>query len=98
MKSKLVPIIIAVCGAISISCSAQTDSTGKGKVGTAINKVGNKTAHVAVSGASAIKDKKFSSKVGPQGQAIYINKHDHYYYINGRGRKIYVSKSKLKDA
>ncbi len=81
-----------------MTCSAQSDSTGKGKVGTAINKAGNKTAQVAVSGASAIKDKKFASKVGPQGQTIYINKNDHYYYINGRGRKVYVSKSRLRNA
>lgn len=94
---KILFTIIPAC-LITIGCLAQNDSTGKGKVGTAINKAGNKTAQVAVSGASVVADKKYAAKVGPQGQTIYINKNDHYYYVNGRGRKVYVSKSRLKNA
>jgi hypothetical protein len=94
-KKFLSALSLAFC-LISVNCMAQSDSSGKGKVGTAINKIGNKTAHVAVSGASVVADKKYAAKVGPQGQTIYINKNDHYYYVNGRGKKVYVSKSKLK--
>jgi len=58
--------------------------------------VGNKTAEVAVKGASEIKDKKLKDKVGPDGQTIYIDKYSNYYWVNDKGRKIYVSKSGLK--
>jgi hypothetical protein len=95
MKKHL--FVIAGLCLCTVVASAQTDSSGKGKVGTAINKAGNKTAQVAVKGTSGIVDKKYAGKVGPNGQTIYINKHDHYYYVNGRGKKIYVSKARLKD-
>lgn len=70
---------------------------GKGKVGRTINKIGNKTAHVAVKGASAVSDKVYDGKVAPNGQTVYINKNSHYYYVNTRGKKVYISKSRLKN-
>lgn len=76
---------------------AQDTPAEKGKVGKAINKVGNKTAEVSVKAASAVVDKKYDGKVGPQGQAIYINKDSRYYYVNKRGKKVFVSKMKLRD-
>lgn len=59
------------------------------------SKVGNKTAHIASSGAAAVTDKKFDSKVGPQGQTIYIDKNSYYYYVNSKGRHVYVKESAL---
>lgn len=82
---------------LSFQLAAQTKTQADGKVGTTINKIGNKTAQVAVKGASAITDRKYEGKVGPDGQTIYINKHSHYYYVDGRGKKVYISKAKLKD-
>lgn len=76
---------------------SQKDSTKRGKVGAALNKAGNATAHVAVSGVSAVKDKKYKSKVGPEGQTIYIDKNSHYYYVDGRGKKVYLKKAELKN-
>ena len=94
---KKLSILLAFAMAISFQAISQKDSTKRGKVGTAINKAGNTTAHVAVSGASAIKDKKYKSKVGPDGQTIYIDKNSRYYYVDGRGKKTYIKKSLLKD-
>jgi hypothetical protein len=59
--------------------------------------VGNKTAEVASKGASAVADKKYDEKVGPQGQTIYIDKNSYYYYVNKKGHHIYVPKTKLVD-
>ncbi|OOQ57439.1 hypothetical protein [Mucilaginibacter pedocola] len=59
------------------------------------SKVGNKTAEIASKGASAVADKKYDSKVGPQGQTIYIDKNSYYYYVDGKGRHIYVKESAL---
>ena len=66
---------------------------GKKKAGKT---VGNKTAEVASKGAARVKDKKSDSWVGPQGQTIYIDDAGKYYWINGKGKHIYVSESALK--
>ena len=34
--------------------------------------------------------------MGPEGQTIYIDDLGKYYWINGKGKKIYVSESALK--
>ena len=95
MKKLTVLLIFGM--AISIHAFSQSDSTAKGKVGETVNKAGNKSAQVAVSGTAAITDKKYADKVGPKGQTIYIDKHSKYYYVDGRGKKVYVTKSQLKD-
>lgn len=59
------------------------------------SKVGNKTAEIASKGAAGISDKKYGSKVGPNGQTIYIDKNSYYYYVNSKGRHIYVKESAL---
>jgi len=43
-----------------------------------------------------VTDKKSDEWVGPQGQTIYIDDGGKYYWINGKGKKIYVSESALK--
>ncbi|MDT3403329.1 hypothetical protein [Mucilaginibacter terrae] len=70
---------------------------GKGAtaVGHAGKKTGQKTAELAVKGTSAVVDKKYDSKVGPQGQTIYIDKNSAYYYVNKKGQHIYVKESAL---
>ena len=59
-------------------------------------KVGNKTASIASKGAARVTDKKSDAWVGPDGQTIYIDDLDRYYWVNGRGKRIYVSESALK--
>ncbi len=90
-------LLVGVAAFVSIETMAQTDTSSKGKVGNTINKIGNKTAQIAVKTTSSMKDKKYASKVGPDGQTIYINKDSKYYYVDARGKKIFISKDKLKD-
>lgn len=60
-------------------------------------KVGHKTSELAAKGAAAVVDKKYDSKVGPEGQTIYINKNSHYYYVNKKGHRVYVKRSALRN-
>jgi hypothetical protein len=57
---------------------------------------GNKTAEVASKGASRVHDNKSDAWVGPEGQTIYVDDGNKYYWINGSGKHIYVSESALK--
>jgi hypothetical protein len=57
---------------------------------------GNKTAEVTKKGVARVTDKKSDQWVGPAGQTIYIDDLGKYYWINGKGKKIYVSESALK--
>lgn len=59
-------------------------------------KAGNKTAEVASKGKANVTDKKSDEWVGPQGQTIYVDDGSKYYWINGKGKRIYVSQAALK--
>jgi len=76
------------------------DRTAK-KVGNATastaKKVGNGTASTASKLASKVTDKVYKDKVGPDGQKIYIDNHAKYYYVDDKGKKIYVLEAELKD-
>lgn len=65
------------------------------KVDRTATKVGHKTAEVAVHGTAAVVDKRYGGKYGPHGEDIYINKSSHYYYVDKRGHKVYLTKAHL---
>ncbi|CAL1520707.1 hypothetical protein [Chitinophaga sp. MM2321] len=65
------------------------DSTAK--------KIGHKTASVAVKGASAVTDKIYKGKEGPNGETVYINKNDKKYIVDEKGKKVYLKKSQIHD-
>ena len=90
--------ILLLSAAVLFTVQSFAQNTEKGKVGKTINKAGNKTAEIAVKGASKVGDKEYKGKVGPGGQTIYINKNSKYYYVNKRGAKVYVSKARLRNA
>jgi hypothetical protein len=64
-------------------------------VGKGAKAVGRKTSEVASKGASAVVDKKYDSKVGPDGQTIYIDKNSAYYYVDKKGHRMYVKEANL---
>ena len=47
--------------------------------------------------AAEIDDPRHETKVGPDGQVIYIADDSRCYYINEKGKRVYVSVSQLKD-
>jgi hypothetical protein len=86
---KELSIVLLVMFGVVLSSRAQVDSTAK--------KVGNKTAEITVNSKSAVVDEVYKGKEGPAGQTIYIDHNSKYYYIDKKGKKVYVSKSSLKD-
>jgi hypothetical protein len=86
---KLGLLLIILTSAI-LSSEAQVDSAAK--------KVGNKTAEVASKGKSSVVDEVYKDKIGPAGQSpIYIDHDSKYYYVDKKGKKVYVAKSSLKN-
>ncbi|MEO6148685.1 MAG: hypothetical protein ABIN95_10430 [Mucilaginibacter sp.] len=81
---------------VFVASQSYAQTVGKDIEKTA-SKVGNKTAEVASKGASAVVDKKYAGKVAPGGQTIYIDKNSYYYYVNKKGRRVYVKKADLVD-
>jgi len=72
--------------------------TTRAQVDSAAKKVGNKTAELASKGKSTVVDQVYKDKIGPDGQSpIYIDHDSKYYYVDKKGKKVYVSKSSLKD-
>ncbi len=67
------------------------------KIDSTAKKVAHKTASTAVKGSSAIVDKIYKGKEGPNGQTVYINKSDKKYYVDNKGKKIYLKSWQIKD-
>jgi hypothetical protein len=87
---KKVGVIIFMMLSVVFITQAQVD--------TAVKKAGNKTAELASKGKSAVVDEVYKDKVGPAGQSpIYIDHSSKYYYVDKKGKKVYVLKSSLKD-
>lgn len=59
-------------------------------------KAAHKTAEVSSRGAARVADQKSDAWIGPEGQTIYVTGGDRYYWINGRGKRIYVPESALR--
>jgi hypothetical protein len=94
----IIKVALVAAGVFSFGClKAQThkDSSIGHKIDKTATKVGHKTAELGAKGAAAVVDKKYAGKMGPDGQTIYINKHSHYYYIDKKGKRIYLKKSEL---
>jgi hypothetical protein len=89
IMKKVIGMLLFSVG-LYFTTQAQIDSTAK--------KVGNKTAELTVKGKSAVVDEVYKDKTGADGQSpIYIDHSSDYYYIDKQGKKVYVSKSSLKD-
>jgi hypothetical protein len=83
-------ILFLIFAGSYVSAQAQIDSVAK--------KVGNQTAQTTVKGKSAVVDEVYKDKIGPAGQSpIYIDHNSKYYYVDEKGKKVYVSKASLKD-
>jgi hypothetical protein len=88
MRKLTIMVLLSV--GFFLTTNAQIDSTAK--------KVGNKTAELTVKGKSAVVDEVYKGKTGADGQSpVYIDHDSKYYYIDKQGKKVYVSKSSLKD-
>ncbi|RPE14219.1 hypothetical protein EGT74_12155 [Chitinophaga lutea] len=92
--SKRIYILAAILG-LGLTFTA-ADSFAQGIDSTA-KKVGNKAASTAVKGVSAIKDKIYKGKQGPNGQVVYIDNKDRKYYVDDKGKKVFLKPSQIKN-
>ena len=111
MKRKFLACLLAVSIGLfsAMNVEAQEDTTTIGEdlknatkktskaVKKGAKKVGNKTAEVASKGKSAIVDKIYEGKEGPDGQTIYINNKAKYYWVDKKGHRHFVTESELRD-
>jgi hypothetical protein len=101
--------ISAVIFALGISAPAFAQNTTKEessvkkttrKAAKAVKKgaksAGNKTAELATKGKAKVTDKKSDTWVGPNGQDIYVDDGNKYYWINERGGREFVTTDQLK--
>ena len=91
--------MIALLGLSAPTLAQQKERKGNHKAVKKTKKTGksfgHKTAELASKGRSRITDKRSDVWIGPQGQTIYLAK-NRYYWINGKGKRIYVSTAALK--
>ncbi len=86
--------LVALAATANIVAAQDTTKVST-KIKKTATKVSHKTAKVAVKAESAVVDKVYSGKAGPNGETIYINKNDRCYYVNSKGGKVYIKKSAL---
>ena len=66
----------------------------------AAEETGDAIAETASKAAAEVDDARHDTKVGPDGQIIYIGDEDdegRYYYVDDKGKRVYVSEWQLKD-
>jgi hypothetical protein len=100
MSNKFLSGILALAIAGTVSLSAQAQEKKK-TVGQTIDKtassVGHKTAEVAVKGSAKVADKTYKGKQAPDGTDVYIDGKNRKYYVNKKGRKVYLKASQIMD-
>jgi len=79
----------------AIAAAPQDTTKLSTKVKRGATKAAHATAKAAVKAESAVADKVYAGKKGPNGETVYINKHDRCYYVNSKGGKVYIKKSAL---
>lgn len=94
---------LATIAIVSISFSAtaqeqkQEKKTTGEKIEKAAEKVGNKTAEIAVKGGANVLDQKYKGKMAPDSSDVYIDGKNRKYYINKKGAKVYLKASQIKN-
>jgi hypothetical protein len=90
-------LTLALAGSVSLSAQAQEKKTVGQTIDKTANKVGNKTAEVAVKGSAKVADKTYKGKMAPDGTNVYIDGNNRKYYVNKKGTKVYLKTAEIKD-
>ncbi|HVI43463.1 MAG TPA: hypothetical protein VM802_01280 [Chitinophaga sp.] len=93
---KISAFLFAAALGTTVSLAAGS-SYAQNKFDSTMKKIGNKTASIAVKGASTVADKVYKGKVGPHGETVYINRKDQKYIVNEKGKKVYLKASQIHD-
>jgi hypothetical protein len=97
MKKIIGIALVALLTGVSYSASAQAVEKTKEGVKKAAKKTANKTSEVAAKSKAKITDEKHKDKVGPNGEAVYIDNHAKFYYVDKKGKRHYVTEAELRD-
>lgn len=98
-------MIIAAALLVTANVNAQSETKqdikhgvkkGAHAVKEAGKDVGHETAELSSKAYNSVRDEKLNDKVGPNGQAVYISGNEEYYYIDEKGKRVYLSKDELK--
>ncbi len=94
--SALIIVLVTMMGICPAVAQNAVQKAGDDvKVGA--DKTADKTAEIASKGKAGVVDKIYRDKEGPKGETIYIDKHSKYYMIDGKGHKVYMTRSKLRN-
>lgn len=96
-KSISAVLLALAFGAVATLPAQAVFAQHKNKIDSTAQKIGNKTASIAVKGTSAITDKIYKGKEGPHGETVYINKKDQKFIVNEKGKKVYLKPSQIHD-
>lgn len=88
---------LALVSVISVGAQAQEKKTVGEKIESTANKVGNKTAEVAVKGSAKVADKTYKGKIAPDGTNVYIDGRNRKYYVDKKGGKVYLKASQIRN-
>lgn len=98
--------IAAVAAFLCFSTSSFAQETGKKDEGTVkkvgkkikkgAKKAGNKTAELATKGKAKVTDKTSDEWEGPEGQTIYVDDGDKYYWVDKKGARHWVAMEQLR--
>lgn len=103
MKKVFSIIIVSVFLCFAVPSYAQqtgekestVKKTGK-KIKKGAKKAGNKTAELATKGKAKVTDKTSDEWEGPEGETIYVDDGNKYYWVDKKGARRWVSKGELK--
>lgn len=100
MKTKYLKGTLALALSILISFGGVAQEKKKKSVGETIEntaeKVGNKTAEVAVKGGAKVADQTYKGMMAPDGSNVYIDGKNRKYYVNKKGAKVYLKASEIR--
>ncbi len=99
MKTKYLKagLTVALGTFISFSSFGQEKKKSVGEtIEKTAEKVGNKTAEVAVKGGAKVADQTYKGMMAPDGSNVYIDGKNRKYYVNKKGAKIYLKASEIR--
>lgn len=95
MKKIWVVLLACFLGLGTVS-QAQVVKKAAHGVKKGAKKVGNKTAEIASKGAAKVADETVDDRVGPNGEKIYVDDGNKYFWIDKKGKRHYVPVTALK--
>lgn len=97
MNTLIKTTLLAAAISLSISACSQKTRPARQHIKEVADTIGHKTAELGAKGAAQVTDKVYAGKFGPGGETIYIDKNSKYFYINNKGKRVFIKKSALRD-